>query len=79
MRRATFVLFVSLLAISVFSAPALAVGIDAGTYYVDIVNGDNDNDGTSPGTGAWQTLHHAMEQINGGSAGNYTLNVASGT
>jgi len=80
MRRATFVLFVSLLAISVFSAPAMAVGpVPPGTYYVDIVNGDNDNDGTSPGTGAWKTLHHAIDQINGGSDGNYTLDVAPGT
>ena len=48
------------------------------TYYVDIVNGDDSNDGTSEAT-SWGTIHHGIGQINAGSAGNYTLNVAMGT
>ena len=78
MRRGTFVLFVVLLAMSIFSAPAMAVGLVPGTYYVDIVNGDNRDLGTSAET-AWRTLHYAMGLINNGTPGTYTLNVASGT
>jgi len=32
--------------------------------YVDIVNGDDANAGTSPGAGAWENLLYAVEQIN---------------
>jgi len=51
----------------------------AGDYYVDINNGTDDLDhGTSGGVGAWRTLHYAIDQINGGEPGAYTLHVASG-
>ena len=47
----------------------------AAVYYVDIVNGNDGNAGTSPGTGAWKTLHYAVGQISSGDV----LNVAAGT
>jgi parallel beta-helix repeat protein len=80
MRRGTFVLFAVLLAMSIFSVPTLAVGLVPSTYYVDINNGTDDPaKGSSPGAGAWKTLHYAVGEINAGSPGTYTLNVASGT
>ena len=51
--------------------------LSAGTYYVDIQNGDDSNAGTA--AAPWKTLHHAISQINGGGSGSYTLNVAAGT
>ena len=51
--------------------------IPAGTYYVDIQNGSDSNDGSAGHP--WKTLHHAVELINGGESGNYVLYVASGT
>lgn len=33
--------------------------------YVDVMNGDDANLGTSPGTGAWENLFYAIWQING--------------
>jgi len=52
--------------------------IAPGTYYVDIAYGNNANNGTSAAN-AWKTLHYAIDQINGGSTGSYTLNVAPGS
>ena len=58
----------------------LAHALGPGTYYVDITNGTDDGShGTSSGAGAWKTIHYAIEQINGGTSGSYTLNVAAGT
>ncbi len=51
-----------------------------GTYYVDIVNGsDQLTSGAAPASGAFRTLHYALERINTGNPGGYTLNVAAGT
>jgi parallel beta-helix repeat protein len=47
----------------------------AAVYYVDIVNGNDGNDGTSPGTGAWKRLHYAVNQLSDWDV----LNVAAGT
>jgi parallel beta-helix repeat protein len=52
------------------------VSARAVTYYVDIQNGTDDiSHGGSSGTGAWKTLHYAVDQIGDGD----TLNVAAGT
>jgi parallel beta-helix repeat protein len=52
--------------------------VTPGTYYVDIQNGNDSNAGTA--AAPWKTLHHAIDQINGGSTGTtYTLHVALGT
>jgi len=56
--------------------------LSAGDYYVDISNvnaADDIDHGTSAGAGAWKTLHYAIDQINGGASGTYTLHVAPGT
>ncbi|MCK4389375.1 MAG: DUF5011 domain-containing protein, partial [Desulfobacterales bacterium] len=50
-----------------------------GVYYVDANGTDEISYGTSSGTGAWNSLHYAIDVINSGSAGAYTLNVADGT
>ncbi|MFZ3098438.1 MAG: DUF1566 domain-containing protein, partial [Desulfosalsimonadaceae bacterium] len=54
--------------------------IGSGTYYVNSVTGDDANEGSSGFP--WQTLHHAIEQINSGTPGTastpYILNVAAG-
>lgn len=47
----------------------------ATVYYVDISKGDNETAGTSPETGAWKTLHFAVNQLDPGDV----LNVAAGT
>ena len=44
------------------------------TYYVDVLNGFNDNDGTSTGT-AWRTIEFAVARL----GDNDQLNVAPGT
>ena len=49
----------------------------AADVYVVIVNGNNDNNGSSEGT-AWKTLHHAIGWINQ-NLGDYTLHVLPGT
>ncbi len=49
----------------------------AGTYFVNIATGNDSNDGSS--ALPWKTLHHAITQINGGTAGTYVLHVALGT
>jgi hypothetical protein len=62
--------------------PYYDIGADEYTlaFYVDISNGTDDPAyGMSPGTGAWRTLHYAIEQINGLVPGTYPLNVAAGT
>ena len=55
--------------------------VTARTYYVDIESGNDSNAGTA--AAPWKTLHHAINQINGGATGTsalpYTLNVALGT
>lgn len=86
MRQRTFVLLVGFLTVFLFSAfstygEAAVEPPAPGTYYVDISNGTDDYPGygTSPGTGAWQTLHYAIQQINSGSTGIYILNVGAGT
>lgn len=48
-----------------------------GTYYVDIVNGDNAYSGAA--ASPWKTLHYAISQINDGVPGNYALNMEAGT
>ncbi|MDZ7695560.1 MAG: right-handed parallel beta-helix repeat-containing protein [Deltaproteobacteria bacterium] len=40
------------------------------TYYVDIKDGNNANDGLSADN-AWKTLHYAIERINSGSSGEF--------
>ena len=55
--------------------------VTAGTYYVDIENGNDSNAGTA--AAPWKTLHYAIDQINGGATGTsalpYTLLMAAGT
>ncbi|PIP38616.1 MAG: hypothetical protein COX19_11695, partial [Desulfobacterales bacterium CG23_combo_of_CG06-09_8_20_14_all_51_8] len=51
--------------------------VGPGTYYVNSASG-NDETGDGSLSMPWQTLHHAIYQINGGTSGNYTLNVAAG-
>ncbi len=46
-------------------------------YYVNVTTGDDSNDGSA--THPWQTLHHAISEINAGTSGVYTLHVAPGT
>jgi len=53
------------------------IAVAAKTYYVDIENGNDSNDGSQ--AHPWKTLHHAISQINGGAAGTYVLHVALGT
>jgi uncharacterized repeat protein (TIGR02543 family) len=64
---------------AVFSAHA--VTLTPGTYYVDFTNGtDNPSpQGTSSGSGAWKTLHYAINEINLGDPGTYVLNVSGET
>ncbi|MFZ5572070.1 MAG: right-handed parallel beta-helix repeat-containing protein [Thermodesulfobacteriota bacterium] len=50
-----------------------------GVYYVDVVNGRNEpSAGTAPGTGAFRNLHFALDRINYGDPGAFTLEVAPG-
>ena len=51
--------------------------LSAGTYYVDIQNGSDSNDGSQ--ANPWKTLHHAISQINAGGTGTYVLHLALGT
>ena len=51
--------------------------VSAGTYYVNIASGNDSSNGTSDNP--WKTLHYVKDQINGGTAGSYTLHVALGT
>ena len=51
--------------------------IGPGEYFVDSATGNDANDGASA-VNPWRTLHHAIDLINGGTTGNYTLNVAAG-
>jgi hypothetical protein len=48
------------------------------TYYVDVINGSDNNEGTSSGT-AWGTLHYAVSQLNGLDTAGHVLSVAPGT
>jgi uncharacterized repeat protein (TIGR02543 family) len=60
---------------AVFSAHA---ALTPGTYYVNFSSGDDGNAGNSTGT-AWQHLHYAILEINGGSPGTYILYVSGET
>ena len=51
--------------------------LSAGTYYVDVQNGNDSNDGTQ--ANPWKTLHHAISEINGGGSGTYVLIMEAGT
>jgi parallel beta-helix repeat protein len=53
-----------------------AAAVPGGTYYVNISTGSDSNNGSA--ANPWKTLHYAIDQINGGSAGTYTLIVAPG-
>lgn len=68
--------------IGLFTIVGTTTTIDPGNYYVDSVDGDDANDGTS-WLSAWQTLHHAIDQINDGEAGSegdtYTLYLRDGS
>ena len=56
------------------------VQITPGTYYVDPVQGTDDTaHGGSAGAEAWKSLHFALELINNGISGDYTLNLPAGT
>ncbi len=61
----------ALIAALVLSSPAVA-----NDWYVDAVNGDDGNGGTSP-TDAWMTISHALMQIP--ATGPDTVHVADGT
>jgi len=51
-----------------------------GIYFVGIENGTDDLEhGTSSEAGAWKTLHYAINLINEGDPGNYTIHLALGT
>jgi hypothetical protein len=50
--------------------------ISPGTYYVDI---SQFSEGDGSAGNPWKTLHYAIQQINSGDPGIYTLNVATGT
>lgn len=52
--------------------------LPAGVYHVSVTSG-NDVTGDGSISAPWKTLHHALDMINGGAAGGYTLNVAAGT
>ena len=51
--------------------------VAAGTYYVDITDGNDSNAGTA--AAPWETLHYAIDQINGGTSGTYILIMAAET
>ncbi|MDO9265179.1 MAG: DUF1566 domain-containing protein, partial [Desulfosalsimonadaceae bacterium] len=59
------------------SIKAVFGAIGPGEYFVDSATGNDANDGASAAN-PWRTLHHAIDLINGGATGNYTLNVAAG-
>jgi len=48
-----------------------------GEYYVDIVSGNDLNQGAADNP--WKTLHYAISKINAGDPGDYTLHLAAGT
>ena len=51
--------------------------ISLGTYYVDIVDGNDSNNGSQ--AHPWETFHYAISRINAGAAGTYILIMAAGT
>ena len=54
--------------------------LSPGIYYVDSASGSDDlSHGDATGAGAWRTLHFAIEMINSGLPGDYTLELADGT
>jgi len=55
----------------------IPAAITAGTYYVNPLNGLDSNDGSSLAS-AWQTLHYALNRINFGELGSYTLILSPG-
>jgi hypothetical protein len=50
--------------------------VSPGIYYVDI-NRTSEGDGSA--LTPWKTLHYALQEINSGPSGTYTLNAAAGT
>ena len=46
-------------------------------FYVDIVNGNDGNEGSKEAP--WKTLHHAIAALNGAPGGSYVLHIALGT
>ena len=53
--------------------------LSEGEFHVDIDNGTDDPDhGSGSGSSAFKTLHYAMQLVNDGSPGAYTLHVAPG-
>ena len=61
-------------------APLYSVAREAGTtnYYVDITNGNDDNNDGSEAA-PWKTFHHAIGQINNAASGRYALIMGAGT
>ena len=56
------------------------IDITPGTYYIDPINGIDDADhGTGAIDQAWKSLHFAIQIINTGIPGPYTLELAEGT
>ena len=54
--------------------------LSPGTYYVDSVDGTDDlTHGSAADTDAWRTLHFAIDIINSGLPGDYTLELADGS
>ncbi len=72
---------IRLILLTLFIAVLAALPATAAVYYVDIVNGTDDPfNGLTPGTGAWKTIHYAVDEIVASTGGNGdTLNIAAGT
>ncbi|MBW2311071.1 MAG: right-handed parallel beta-helix repeat-containing protein [Deltaproteobacteria bacterium] len=79
MRQKTFLALAGFLALLIVAPlAAYAAGLEEYAYYVDATSG-NDSTGDGSESNPWKTLHHAIDQINEGSLGIYTLNVAAET
>jgi len=51
--------------------------LTSGTYYVNIVSGNDSNNGSS--ANPWKTFHYSIDRINNAAAGTYILIMAAGT
>ncbi|MBW2079106.1 MAG: right-handed parallel beta-helix repeat-containing protein, partial [Deltaproteobacteria bacterium] len=79
MRQKTFLALAGFLALLIVAPlAAYAAGLEEYAYYVDATSG-NDSTGDGSESNPWKTLHHAIDQINEGSLGIYTVNVAAET